>query len=321
MSPRRAARAFGLALLTGLALAQPAAAWQVARTWGSEGSAPGKFGSGVHDLGGDKRFDSPGGVAIDRAGRVVVADPSNNRLQVFSADGRFVRVIGRSGLAHGRLNNPEGVAIDHAGNIYVADNRNDRVEKFSSRGRYVATVGHRRGHAVGLQRGSERGQVVSPWGLAIGARGDLYVVDQGNARIQVFASNGRLRRAFGGFGAGPGRFVMPYGIATDRAGAVYVTDAATNRILVFSAGGRFLRQFGSTGAAAGQLYGPTGIAISRSGLVAVSDRNGHRIGIWNTAGAFQGSAGEGLPAPTWLAFDNRSHIYVADYRRVVEISP
>jgi DNA-binding beta-propeller fold protein YncE len=71
------------------------------KAWGSKGSAPGQF-------------DSPHGLAMDRAGRLFVADRSNSRIQIFDHDGKFLaewRQFGR----------PSGVFIDKNDIIYVAD--------------------------------------------------------------------------------------------------------------------------------------------------------------------------------------------------------
>jgi peptidylamidoglycolate lyase len=46
-------------------------------TWGSHGAGPGEF-------------DLPHGIAIDKRGRVLVADRSNARVQVFDSSGKFL---------------------------------------------------------------------------------------------------------------------------------------------------------------------------------------------------------------------------------------
>ena len=44
--------------------------------------------------------------------QVYVADSVNNRIQVFTRDGAFVRKWGRLGSTNGRFNDPRGVAVD-----------------------------------------------------------------------------------------------------------------------------------------------------------------------------------------------------------------
>jgi len=74
---------------------------------------------------------NPRGVTVDSAGRVYVADQSNNRIQVFDSSGAYLTSIGQSsGNRTGQLRNPSGVALDSAGNLYVADRENHRIQKY-----------------------------------------------------------------------------------------------------------------------------------------------------------------------------------------------
>jgi len=69
--------------------------------WGKLGAGPGEF-------------NSPHGLAMDKEGRLYVADRSNSRIQIFDQDGNFLtewRQFGR----------PSGIYIDKNDNIYVAD--------------------------------------------------------------------------------------------------------------------------------------------------------------------------------------------------------
>jgi sugar lactone lactonase YvrE len=71
--------------------------------WGKHGKAAGEF-------------DTPHGIALDSAGRVYVADRSNNRIQIFEPDGKFVAKWKQFGR-------PSDVAIDKHDMIYVADSQ------------------------------------------------------------------------------------------------------------------------------------------------------------------------------------------------------
>ena len=79
-----------------------------------------------------------------------------------------------------------GVAWDAQGNIYVADGSgngigNARVAKFDKDAHFIKSWG---------QRGSEPGQFNSLRGIALDAKGNVYVADAGNKRIQVFDGDG-----------------------------------------------------------------------------------------------------------------------------------
>ena len=67
----------------------------------------------------------------------------------------YTNQFGNEGL---QLNTPESIAIDPSGNVWVVDVYNDRVLKFSSAGKLLGSYG---GY------GSEAGQFIYPWGVAI----------------------------------------------------------------------------------------------------------------------------------------------------------
>ncbi|MBC7228114.1 MAG: SMP-30/gluconolactonase/LRE family protein [Thermoflexales bacterium] len=74
----------------------------------------------------------PLAVAVDREGRVYVADVWNSRVQVFDPTGAYLTTVGGSlDNTSGGLHSPTGVAVDSAGNLYVADSDNHRIQKFS----------------------------------------------------------------------------------------------------------------------------------------------------------------------------------------------
>ena len=68
-----------------------------------------------------------GGVAVDAAGNVYVADHNKNRVVKLPAG-----LSTQTELPFTGLNGPGGVAVDAAGNVYVVDYYNNRVVKLSA---------------------------------------------------------------------------------------------------------------------------------------------------------------------------------------------
>ena len=71
-------------------------------------------------------------------------------------------------------------------------------------------------------------------GIAVDARGHVFVADTGNNRVQVFDSAGNFLLKWGVQGDEKGQFNEPRGVAVDKTGArVYAADTGNNRIQVF----------------------------------------------------------------------------------------
>lgn len=86
-------------------------------------------------------FAKPAGVAVDQDGNVFVSDSWNNRVQMFDADGTFIRTFGEAGDGPGYFARPKGISIDGDGQIWVADAMQDRVQVFTPEGRLLIYMG------------------------------------------------------------------------------------------------------------------------------------------------------------------------------------
>jgi len=80
-------------------------------------------------------LNTPGGVGVDSAGNLYVADFGNSRVLKLSAGSSSQEVLPFTGL-----NQPEGVAVDTAGNVYVADSLHNRVVKLPAVGDRISIV-------------------------------------------------------------------------------------------------------------------------------------------------------------------------------------
>src|SRR5580658_2937146 len=136
---------------------------------------------------GDGQLSYPFGVAVDSKGNVFVSDNGNNRIEKFSSTGAFITKWGTAGAGLGQFVSPYGVAVDASDNVYVSDggcegcqtdNANNRIEKFTNDGRFITSWG---------SYGIFDGQFNTPDGVAVDANGNVYVADDLNQRVQVFA--------------------------------------------------------------------------------------------------------------------------------------
>jgi DNA-binding beta-propeller fold protein YncE len=126
---------------------------------------------------GPGEFNRAEGVAVDREDRLYVADSCNHRVQVFSADGTFLRAYGGPGSGPGQMSYPYDVRVDAAGYQFVCEFGNSRVQVFDGDGKLVEVLG---------RAGRRPGQFANPWSVALDSKGNLYVADSQNHRVQRF---------------------------------------------------------------------------------------------------------------------------------------
>lgn len=143
-------------------------------------------------------------VRADPADNIWVTDKGSDMVVKFTPQGRVAMVFGRKQEASdretgplerhkpplpaedGRFRQVTDVAWDPAGNTYISDGYiNSRVAKVDKDGNWLKSWG---------DPGSKPGQFNTPHSIAADAKGNVYVADRGNRRIQVFDGEGRFLR-------------------------------------------------------------------------------------------------------------------------------
>ena len=189
-------------------------------------------------------------------------------------------------------------------------------------------------------RGSGQGQFDLPVGVAVAPAGGIYVVDQGNARVQRFAADGAFIESWGA--ASGDTFdrgdigVGPTGIEVGANGLVYVADTGGHRVAVFDEEGSLLREIGGAPDAAGQrlladigtdpaavsdrpgeFFGPRDVAVSDDEIF-VTDTGNERVQVFGLDGTFRrafggfGTEPGRLFEPVGIALGPDGQVYVAD---------
>ena len=249
---------------------------------------------------GQLQFNSPNSVAVDLSGNYVIADTFNNRIQVVSPSGQFIRFIGSIGVdasgnpLYGSGNcqfyQPNGVAVDLSGNYVIVDTYNYRIQIISPLGVFIRQIGS---YATG-----GNGNFNQALGIAVDLSGNYIVADSGNNLIQVISPLGIFKTQFTSYTNPslsniPINFNNPRAVAIDLSGNYVIADSGNNCIVVISPLGNFIRQFGSGGSTIGDgtLNSPTGVAVDLSGNYLVADSNNNLVQIFTPSGEFYSELG------------------------------
>jgi hypothetical protein len=210
-------------------------------------------------------------VRVDKNDNVWVVDEGSNMVMKFNPQGLVTLVLGRKdeaidylerfleearhtdpaansavGAGAGRggtFARPTDVTWDNDGNIFVADGYdNSRVAKFTKDGDFVKSIG---------SRGPAPGQFNTPHTIASDAKGNIYVGDRGNQRIQVFDPDLNPVRIINNVRAPWAVCITPpnaqgqqFLFSADAGGKIYKEDLE----------GHMLGWFGHTGKKVGQFY-------------------------------------------------------------------
>lgn len=234
-----------------------------------------------HQIGidGPGQLRKPLGMATDQDCNLYVADQTAKRIVVYDQHGAYVNAYGGEEM----FDRLSYVEVDPgAERLYAVDTGGVRSERHHVRvidlgtGEVLFDIG---------KRGVNDGELNLPRDIALGSDGNLYIVDGGNFRIQVFSTEGEFIRQIGSIGNRTGQFSRPKGIDTDSAGNVYVTDAAFGNFQIFDSSGQLLLFIGnrSTTAGPGKYMLPAGLAVDEDGRVYMVDQFFRKVDVFRPA--------------------------------------
>mgnify|MGYP002641326137 FL=1 len=221
----------------------------------------------------------PLGLDVDNQGNLYVCDSLMKHVVVFDSDGKYLRTIGERKL----FSRPAGLTVNPEGTkVFVVDTGGvnsdwHRIVVFDAQsGEFLYNIS---------KRGNEDGELNLPREATISSDGNLYVVDGGNFRIQVFSQEGEFLHKFGDIGRRSGQFSRPKGIGSDKDGNLYVADAAFGNFQIFNPNGDLLLAVGTRNSAfgPGNFMLPSGLAVDEDGRVFMVDQYFQKIDVFRPA--------------------------------------
>jgi sugar lactone lactonase YvrE len=213
-------------------------------------------------------------VRVDSQDNIWAVDEGSNMVIKFNPAGRVVMTLGRRpepidalasppppGPAANPIatpgkyvfDRPTDVGWDPAGNIFVSDGYgNSRVVKYDKNGRFISSVG---------SKGSEPGQFNLPHTLAVDGKGNVYVGDRSNRRIQVFDNDLTFKTIYDNVGApwelcvspGPHQYLFSSNSFPDANDSTLST--VTGEVYKMELDGTIVGKFGKAGKRLGEFSG------------------------------------------------------------------
>lgn len=258
----------------------------------------------------EQQLKQPSDVAFDKQGRIYIADTGNQRILVFSSQGKFLFKFGRKGTNPGEFINPLGVTVDKNNKIYVADQERNKVIVFNQHGQflkelsialplkplatdtrlYVANYGnvliYNLNNLQLLAKWGEKGRTKNGLNLATGLaateNNDVFVVDLGNLRVKRLNKDGKVKWIFGQpydpQNPRARQFGLPASIAFDQK-YLYVVDAFNSEIVVLTPTRQLITRLSQPGQKEGEFYYPAGISYGSQNLFAIADKFNDRVQV------------------------------------------
>ncbi|MGA2739283.1 MAG: hypothetical protein ABSG65_17820, partial [Bryobacteraceae bacterium] len=298
---------------------------------------------------------SPGGVAVDAAGDLFIADSANFRIRKVSAgmittvagDGNF-DFSGDGGQATAAGLTAGGVAVDASGNLFIAGSR---IRKVSAGGIITTVAGDGDDGFSGDGGPATAASLFDPFGVAVDGSGNLFIADTSNDRIRQVSASGIITTVAGngnfGFSGdgGPATAAslnQPTSVALNASGSLIFADSGNNRVRMVSASGIITTVAGDGSccfsgdggpATSASFRGPSGVAVDASGNLWIADSGNNLIRKVSASGiiatvvgnGIAGFSGDGGPAtaaslwsPTGVAVDGSGNLWIADtYNSVI----
>jgi DNA-binding beta-propeller fold protein YncE len=231
-------------------------------------------------------FSDPFGVAIALDGSVFVSDAGeSNRIRKIAPDGVVTTFAGSTeGFADGpgtsaAFNSPSGIALDSSSNLYVADTSNNRIRKITRDG-VVSTIAGSGGN--GFADGPAlAAQFDGPLGVAVDARGTIFIADTYNDRIRKLDTNGQVTTVAGGTrpgladgAANQALFDTPSGVVATDDGVIIVADTGNDRLRKITPDGQVSTLELKGGE---ELRGPVGLALTHDKFLYVTELGRSRM--------------------------------------------
>jgi uncharacterized protein (TIGR03437 family) len=311
---------------------------------------PGATGDGGAATAATLDLHTGGGLAVDKAGNVYIADTLNSAVRKVTVStgtiSTFAGTLGKYGSSgdggaatSALMTYPFGLAFDPAGDLFIADLYGYDVREVSAKDGTIKTVAGTPGKLGYAGDGGPAATALLSYvyQLATDSAGNLYIADASNnvirkvnlaatpPTISTIAGDQPLGAGFAGDGGAAlsAQMNTPVGVAVDNSGIVYIADFLNDRIREVNGGtigelaGADHAQGDGGKAAAAYLYFPQDVAKDSAGNYYIADTFNNEIRKVTPDGTISTLAKVG--SPNGIAVDSSGNVFVSHFAEIVKV--
>ena len=181
--------------------------------------------------------------------------------------------------------NPLGLRFDDAGNLIYTDTTETEhsVHVIPAAALGNLTEFNPQIASFGSQ-GNEKDQFSFPQSVSKDGKGNYFISDGNNARVDVWTPDMKYKTFFGFGSSVNGALNLPRGTWMTRGGCLLVADAVGSLIRVYNVAGAepaLAFEIGGYGIDPGQFNYPVDVIVDGTGRLYVADRGNNRIQVWS----------------------------------------
>jgi DNA-binding beta-propeller fold protein YncE len=240
----------------------------------------------------------PRQISLGSDGKLYVADSLGGRVQVYSSDLELENSIDNA------LSMPFAVAVDRADTMYVMDGGDSKLKVFGPRPTDAKEAG-------GL--GSGQLQFYNAKVVKFSPGGEIYIVEEGNARIQVLDTGLNFVKFIESIGRTVDVALTPFYPAIAPNGDIAFSDPVNSKVFIVDKDYALKKVLGGRGFGNEQFNTPKGLAFDKDGSLYVSDPGNRRIQVFSPSYMYVKTlTHEQLIWPLAISVSEQNQIFVVD---------
>ncbi|MGB9749970.1 MAG: stalk domain-containing protein [Caldisericia bacterium] len=222
-------------------------------------------------------FVNPVSLLVDED-YIYVCDLNSGKVKVFRHNGDFAGFF----IEYPKMK-PTSIAMDSNFNLWIVDRGDDTIKVFSIDNELKMIIG---------KSGSGKKEFKVPLDIVV-FEDKVYVLDSGNARVQVFNLKGAYLFDFGTPGTQDGNLYCPNSFAFDKNGNLWIVEKCLGRIQIFDKNGKFIKKVKEN-------FGAVETIERYENYMVLFNNDDNKIYILDLNGNIVNNIGDEISSPTYF---------------------
>jgi sugar lactone lactonase YvrE len=206
------------------------------------------------------QLNNPNAISVTPDAKLYAVDTGNNRIQIFSMRGEFIKSVGGFGFKQYQFDHPLDIWTKSVMNYYISDYNNNRIERYNRDFSYIASFENDE------ETGAEFGfaEVSS---TVVNSQQEMFILSCSENKILKFNRHNEPERVFADYESGAGELEQPQQMDLWGERYLAVSDAALKAVLIYDFFGNFIHRIADE-----RIQYPSGLFSADDGTLWLVDK-------------------------------------------------